>query len=241
MLTVIGRDEESYITPKGEKKVKWICQCDCGKIKSIVAGSLTSGRTQACGHHKEAWNKGAKISESPTYDFQDTYVIGKLPTGEEFLFDIDDYGLISIHNWFITPNGYLKTGSAIGTHRFMHRLIMNAANGELVDHINRDKLDNRRCNLRICNYSQNGANSVRAGNINRGLYFDKRYNKWSVCITVNKIPRFLGYYSEYSDALQVRKTAEELYFGEYSYDNSVLIAKENEVKNLKNELYIPKS
>lgn len=55
-LTVLYRDETK---PKGHgKPVYWVCQCECGNIKSIYAHSLTTGKTQSCGClHKEQFSK----------------------------------------------------------------------------------------------------------------------------------------------------------------------------------------
>ena len=51
-LTVLHRDESK---PKGHgKKVYWICQCDCGNIKSIIGDNLKRGAVVSCGcYHKE--------------------------------------------------------------------------------------------------------------------------------------------------------------------------------------------
>lgn len=52
--------------------------------------------------------------------------------------------------WICSPNKYKRT--------LMHRLILDAPDGEIVDHINGDGLDNRRCNLRLCTMRQNVCN-----------------------------------------------------------------------------------
>lgn len=52
-LTVLGRDY-SYVS---SKRTKWICQCECGNVKSILRDSLLSGRSRSCGCQR---NKGKK-------------------------------------------------------------------------------------------------------------------------------------------------------------------------------------
>ena len=228
-LTVLRRDENDYITPSGERKVQWICQCDCGAIKSIVAGSLLNGRTQSCGKHKEAWNKGKIITEAPHYILHDDYVSGILSSGVEFIFDLDDYNLVTQYNWFISPNGYIKTGATIGTLRFLHRLILNASKDEYVDHINHNPLDNRKCNLRICTCSQNGANNKQSQSIYRGIHYDNRSNKWFAVVVVCGKNIYSNYYSSLDDAIAARRKLEDKYFGEFSYYNSKQIAEKNGV------------
>ena len=89
--------------------------------------------------------------------------------------------------------GIDKTSSSVG----LHRLIVNAPEGMLVDHINRNSLDNRRLNLRLCTMSQNKANSEGRSCRTvpyKGLRFDKRRktNKWLARIGVNGKIRNLG-------------------------------------------------
>ena len=83
-------------------------------------------------------------------------------------------------------------------HFYMHRLISGAGEGERVDHINRNGLDNRRRNLRIATPSQNGANRIadrrRIGTSSphKGVTWDKNRQKWSAYIHVNGKTRSLG-------------------------------------------------
>lgn len=62
----------------------------------------------------------------------------------------------------------------------MHRVIIGAAPGTLVDHKDGDGLNNRRNNLRIANYKQNGANTkkTRGRSKYKGVYWNKRDRKW---------------------------------------------------------------
>lgn len=47
-LTVLERGPD-YVSPKGNKKVQWLCQCECGNTKLVRGNDLVSGRTQSCG------------------------------------------------------------------------------------------------------------------------------------------------------------------------------------------------
>ncbi len=71
---------------------------------------------------------------------------------------------------------------------YMHRQIMDLPVKKVIDHINRDKLDNRRHNLRVCLQRQNCKNHIRHKNNKsgfKGVSLDKRSNKWVVEIMTN--------------------------------------------------------
>ena len=78
----------------------------------------------------------------------------KLTQGKYAIVDDEDYEYLNQWRWFTFKNGYVwyvARETTIDHKRkciYMHRLIMNAVNGECVDHINRNGLDNRKYNLR---------------------------------------------------------------------------------------------
>ncbi len=76
---------------------------------------------------------------------------------------------------------WIKGGKGKMKHFYMHRQIMNTPTGFDTDHINGDKLDNRRENLRISSRSQNNANMSKLSNNTsgfRGVSWDRRAKKW---------------------------------------------------------------
>ncbi len=97
---------------------------------------------------------------------------------KEILYDPEDEAVFQSRKWHISDTGYAVwrgiDGGVKKTIR-LHRLIIGAKPGEIVDHRNRNKLDNRRSNLRICSQSDNAHNRV-----TNGYTWDKSKNKWMV-------------------------------------------------------------
>lgn len=72
--------------------------------------------------------------------------------------DTEDETLLSAHGWHVDGNGYVRA-TIDGVIVYLHRLIMCAKEGEVVDHRNGDTADNRRENLRVCTQAQNSRNA----------------------------------------------------------------------------------
>ena len=101
---------------------------------------------------------------------------------------------------------------------------MDAPDDKDVDHINHNKKDNRKQNLRIVSRQENMCNTSIQSNNKSGVHFDKRFYKWVAQISYKGKKIYLGSFLKFDDAVKARKEAEEKYFGEYSYDNSMKIA-----------------
>jgi hypothetical protein len=81
----------------------------------------------------------------------------------DILIDNEDVALASNYKLCVS---YAKNTSSFyvmtSDRKYLHRLIMNAQKGQVVDHINHNTLDNRRGNLRLVSHSENALNSLRA-------------------------------------------------------------------------------
>jgi hypothetical protein len=108
------------------------------------------------------------------------------------LIDDEDWELISQYKWYAEKQQnssemwYAKTNKPKSIR--MHRLIIDAQNGEEVDHINHNGLDNRRNNLRIATKSENAINNRKRKKTTskyKGVSWDKKQNKWHAYIHIN--------------------------------------------------------
>lgn len=110
-----------------------------------------------------------------------------------------DKFLLFKHRWFISSSGYAVTkieGKLIS----LHRLIMEAKTGQEIDHINRNKLDNRRSNLRFSNrYAQMKNARYKVGKCGV-LGVKANYNKWIARRRVNGKRIYLGSFNTTEEA-----------------------------------------
>lgn len=94
----------------------------------------------------------------------------------------------------------------------------------VIDHKNHNLLDNRKSNLRIVTNSQNQMNKAIVQNNTSGatgVVWLKDTQQWRAEIRINMKTIYLGFFTNKDDAIAARKLAEEKYFGEYSYANSM--------------------
>ena len=127
--------------------------------------------------------------------------------------DRDDYEEISKWKWS-DCRGYAVSFSRWPEPRVrMHRLLMGAKEGQIVDHINGDIRDNRKCNLRFVNQNQSAWNSTAKGVV----YCKWTKNKpWRVKICKNRKHIHIGYFATENEAEEAYRAATIKYFGQYS-------------------------
>jgi hypothetical protein len=146
-----------------------------------------------------------------------------LTQGHVATVDDADYPLVAGYRWQLARRGrslYATTDVARGHKLYMHRLITNAADGEQVDHVNHDGLDNRRENLRLCSAALNRRNQRKTRGTSRykgvSLF---RNGKWRATIKLNGKQHSLGHYVEEEDAARAYDAAARKMFGEYALTN----------------------
>ena len=89
----------------------------------------------------------------------------------------------------------------------LHRFITNCPDNMVVDHINHNTLDNRRCNLKVCTIFDNNNNTIMNTSGVTGVHYRKDCNKWYAHIRINKKRIHLGSYNSKEEAIEARQKA----------------------------------
>lgn len=137
----------------------------------------------------------------------------KLTHNQFALVDNEDYDFLSQFNWHINKLGYAASQKDNKKY-YMHRLVNKTPIGMDTDHINRDRLDNRKVNLRTATRTENAINRGKNKNNTsgfKGVSWNKGNNKWLAHIKVNYKLINLGTFRDIKDAVLVRQNAERIY------------------------------
>ena len=152
-----------------------------------------------------------------------------LTKGYKVLVDDSDYEYLMTFKWSASESnggGHVCAKTGGGKHRqVMHRLLMEAGPGQVVDHINGNPLDNRRGNLRLVTKRwMNNANTgkVREGSsIYKGVTYHKASERWSAHIARENTSYHLGLFDTERDAAIAYNVASRFLHGEWGRLNDV--------------------
>lgn len=161
----------------------------------------------------------------------DYIVIFDLKEENKFIIDKEDFKLIEEYTWYVN-HGYVVASIKINntnlfTNMYLHRFLLNLKETkDHADHINGNKLDNRRQNLRISNIHTNAYNQSKQKNNTSGYKGVRnmgiRYkNKpWRVEIRVNDGNKItIGYFADLTEAAKAYDKAALKYHGEFANTN----------------------
>lgn len=148
----------------------------------------------------------------------------KLTKGKYAIVDPDDYQKLSQYDWHLLETKGKSYAAMFddGKIVYMHRFIINAPKGRIVDHHNRESLDNRKTNLRFATRSQNSCNKniLKKGTSEyRGVSLIKKSNKWQAVIYYNGTRKHLGLFENQQDAARAYDNAAKKYHGEFAMLN----------------------
>ena len=223
----VMKQVEDNVSPSGHHQAQWLCECSCEKHtqKSVIGTELKNGRSKSCGCLRDEMKKKYNV-----YDLTREYGVGWTSnTNNEFYFDLDRFSDIKDICWCESVRHGLHcllgkdtaTGKVVSMH--IHLGYKN------YDHINRNELDNRSCNLRPCTQQENVRNkSIRSDNTSgvTGVDWSKNKQKWRVRIYNDQKKEILvGYFDSLNDATNARLNAENQYYKNFAPNISDKIAK----------------
>lgn len=223
-IDVTGRRYGSLIVLRESEKrnrnknVQWVCQCDCGNEIIVEGYNLRSGHTTSCGCFQKLRTSEA-THKTNKYQIGEEYGVGFTSnTGQQFIFDTEDFDLIKDYSWFENDEGYIVSTTKGKTTR-MHRLIMNATDGEMIDHINNNRKDNRKLNLRLIDKQKNSINRGCNKNSTTGVKGVSKYrDRFIARIGKDGKTIYIGSFNTIDEAKEARHNMEVELFGEYAYN-----------------------
>lgn len=203
----------------------WLCDCDCGN-KNILkrADVLTRKKpTLSCGCLQKEKIKEidrTNFRRRPLllnkYDIFDEYCVGYDSNNNKYYVDTDDYDLIKNHTWRLDPSNNYFCTAIDGKKVYLHRLIMGCTFGDkkIVDHINGDRSDCRKANLRIVTYLENAWNA-KTINPYGAKNIRNRGGSYEVRIGYKNSQFQVGSFSNLDDAIAKRIEVEKELYPEY--------------------------
>ena len=140
------------------------------------------------------------------------------------LVDDEDFEYLSQFNWHFNGGYAVRTVGSKCYKIYLHNQLMKPPKGFEVDHINLDKLDNRRMNLRIVTKAQNQQNRASflgSSSKFRGVTFHKGTGEWQAQIRKDGVIKYLGLYVTQEEAALIYNQKSIELFGEYGRLNQV--------------------
>jgi hypothetical protein len=136
-----------------------------------------------------------------------------LSKGQQVRVDADDFEYLNQWKWHVSKQGYAVRSEEGGSRKIlMHRVVAETPEDMHTDHINRDRLDNRKTNLRACTPAENMQNKSPytrkkdyAHSRNAGVSWITSMGRWQLRIQINRKRRVYGYYNTKAEALSARE------------------------------------
>ncbi len=147
----------------------------------------------------------------------------QIPLGNGLFATVDreDYPEISKYRWYATRRGHTIYATCLKNRKpiYMHRMVMRPRSGYIVDHIDRNGLNNCRDNLRVCTRRQNQANRGPCGGTSRFVGVYRHKDRWLAGFRWRGKYYYVGYFDDEVEAAKARdRKAYELQ-GEFAYLN----------------------
>lgn len=162
----------------------------------------------------------------------DIFVLPLINSDKICVISIEDAPVMLKYNWrWDKDNGYISnrvSKNGRSRHRYLHNFIFRKRRG--IDHVNRIRLDCRRCNLRPATMSQNNMNrpKQRGESKFKGVFWNKINKNWNVQINTPERKRIhLGVFDDEIQAAKVYNIAAKSFYGEFALLNDTDLVSSN--------------
>ena len=218
------RNWSGFFISGGTMKICSVEGCDKG-------GKITRGY---CIKHYTQILRHGKILDRTIYDPNEIIIKGDVAEivlydkkGKETartVIDINNVEKIKAHKWHLAK-GYVAT-SLREKNVLLQNMIMNlnSSREQMVDHKDRNTLNNRKSNYRFCTNTENSRNSSKPKHNTsgvKGVYWHKARNKWQAQIKVNQKQTYIGIFKDKTNAILAYNKAARKHFGEFAYQNKI--------------------
>lgn len=149
-----------------------------------------------------------------------------LSSGDFALVDESDMIVLEGFSWQFSGKSYVSAWIA-PKRTYLHRFLMNPSDSQEVDHINRNRTDNRRCNLRLCTGNQNRANVpkpsfIKKRSATRYSKFKgvaKKHRRWTARAVLDGKKIWLGSFKTEMEAAAAYDAFSKKTYGEFAVLN----------------------
>ena len=215
------------------------------KERKVIVGCKVEGCESPhcakgyCNRHLIQYNKFGKIKGNPKrsmFNPNDFVVDGNIVRIKlydklgnykgETLVDFWNYGKVKTRKWYLTNHNRVASGSE-ENFVFLSNFIMDhvSTKNSMIDHKDRNTLNNREANFRFCTKTQNAMNSkLRKDNTSgyKGVSYYKPNGKWRAYINIEGIRKSLGIFTTAFEAAKAYNNAALKYFGEFANLNKIM-------------------
>ena len=206
---------------KKNEFVNWWCECACGNKVCVRGNNLKSGTTRSCGCLRKESIRKSKNTQMISWRVMGNITEGVTNNHKRFIIDTEDLNKVRDFCWRVHKHGYVVANGRNGTNKTVkiHQLIIEVPDsGFMVDHIDQNKLNNTKKNLRVATKSENNTNIKRKNNNTSGYTGVQKLKTGKYVSGISKDKKFyhLGTFSTFEKAVIERHNKEMLIHGEFS-------------------------
>lgn len=188
---------------------RWKCRCTCGNVFYPIESNVKRGLVKSCGNCGKNYYRllpdGVSVEITAT-------------NGYKFYIDQTDVEKAKRYKWSVSraADGVISVTNSKG--EGISTFLMDSHAPYEVDHKDRNRLNNRRSNLRICTHQQNRFNhNLQKNNTSgvSGVRLNKARNKYVARIKFCGYDVHLGYYKDFESAVQARNAGADFLFDDF--------------------------